>query len=66
MKGFEVFKKYLHLFSSRNIVVRLFGNPEEPIIVMVNKENLLNVLNKYKSDFEQVLGLEITSDNFLA
>ena len=55
-KGLEVFKKYQHFFSSSNIDMRFFDDPEDLVLVMINKKNFLHVFNKYQSDFKQVFG----------
>src|ERR1700722_2067729 len=59
-KGFEVFKKLQHLFSSKNIVVKITENDSHLFLLMINRKNLLNVLRKNIDDFKQVLGPENT------
>lgn len=62
-KGFDVFRKYEHYYSSPNIIVQFFNDEDGPSITMINKKNFFNTFNQHKSDFEQILGPEITSEN---
>lgn len=61
-KGFEVFKKNQHLFSSSNIIVHLSEDADYYDLVMINKKNLLKTLEQHINDFKQVLGPEITTE----
>lgn len=65
-KGLEVFKKYQHFFSSSNIDMRFFDDPEDLVLVMINKKNFLHVFNKYQSDFKQVFGPKINGEDYLS
>ncbi len=59
-KGLEVFKKNQHLFSSKNIIVRLKEGNDASYVLMINKKNLLKILNENINDFKQVLGPKTT------
>lgn len=62
-KGFEVFKKIQHLFSSKNIIVKITEDDDYLFLLMINKANLLSVLQKHIDDFRQVLGSENTVES---
>lgn len=61
-KGLEVFKKNQHLFSSDNIIVCLEEDANSSDLLMINKKNLLRMLEEHIEDFKQVLGPETTSE----
>lgn len=65
-KGFEVFKKYQHLFSSDNIIVRLDEDEEGCSVLMINKKNLLKTLKEHIHDFKLVLGPQVTIESLFA
>ena len=65
-KGLEVFKKYRHLFSSRNIIVHLSEDADYTYLLMINRENLLKTLEEHINDFQQVLGQNYTTDSLFA
>ncbi len=66
-RGFEVFRKYQQYFSSAKIGVQLYVFPEDSsaTIVFINKLNCLRTFNEYEKDFKQILGEQITSEEFL-
>jgi hypothetical protein len=65
-RGLEVFRKYQHFFPSRKFVFHFYDHLDDLIVLLINKSNLSHAFNKYKSDFEQILGPEITSKKLLA
>ena len=65
-RGLDVFRKYQQYFSPRKIVVQFYDYPDATGVLMINIKNFFNIFNKYKSDFEQILGREITAEKLLA
>ncbi len=65
-KGLEVFRKLFPLFSSRSVIVQINDYPAGIEILILNKKNIINVFQKCRDDFEQVLGKGITLEKFMA
>jgi hypothetical protein len=64
-KGFELHKKYLHLFSSKNFLF-IFKETDNYIeIALVNRKNFLKVTKTAIKDFQAVLGNEFSGEKIL-
>src|SRR5579862_783402 len=64
-KGFELHKKYLHLFSSKNFLF-IFKETDNYIeIALVNRKNFLKVTKTAAKDFQAVLGNEFSGEKIL-
>jgi hypothetical protein len=65
-KGFEVFKKIQHSFCSKNIIVKITEDDNNLFLLMINKKNLLNMLQKHIDDFKQILGAQTTVESLFS
>jgi hypothetical protein len=65
-RGFNVFEKNKHLFLSDNIAVRFYEDNELLEILMINKKNLLKMLEVHINDFKLVLGPEVSIESLYA
>lgn len=65
-KGAEVFKKYQRCFSSQKFLTQIHENEDDLILILINKKNFRRTFNKYKKDFQQILGASITNKRLLS
>lgn len=64
-QGLEVFRKYQLFFQSNNFIIIFYDYPNDLDILLINKKTFSLIFNRYKNDFEQVLGPQITDENLL-
>lgn len=66
--GFKIWKKYAHLFPSKNHIFLFYEDKEKDSceISLINKHAFQQIISKNKEKFSEVLGLEISPEKLLA
>lgn len=67
-RGWEVWKKYQHLFPMKNyafIESKNFVENNYKAVIFINKKTFLKTVRKYLNDFKEVLGNSVTPERLL-
>jgi len=62
-KGFDIWKKYHHLFSSQSYLFLEYHipfHPETTYVFLINKKAFIDTIEKHLADFQQTLGDQVT------
>lgn len=60
--GFSIFRKHLHLFSSKKFFIRICDDPAYTVLIAINKKEFIKKFDEHKEDFHEILGIKNGED----